>query len=211
MPVRTELTRPWPAIRTGETLSYGGSQNWFPNENFQRCGCGIVAAADTLLYLSGQTELTHEEYMAHVNALRKYFPLIPRRGIDGVRLAIGLNACFRARGLRVRAGWSASGVKFWGRLERQLSNDLPAIVAIGPNFPKVWGAERLPLYRRTAEGGYAEAECTKGHFLTVTGLDADWMRVSSWGREFYIARSTYDGYMRRQGALFTNLLSLERK
>ena len=209
--MRTELKRPWPRVRTGETLSCGGSQNWFPDENFRRCGCGVVACADTLLYLTGRSGLPREEYMRYVNSLRRYFPLIPRRGIDGVRLAIGFNACLRQNGVNVRAGWSASGGKFWNRLTAQLESDLPAIVAVGPNFPRVWGAEQLPLYRKAEDGRYVEAARTKGHFLTVTGLDGEWMRVSSWGRELYIERRAYHSYMRRQGALFTNLLYLERK
>ena len=208
--MRTELKRPYPAIRTGASLSCGGSQNWFPDENFRLCGCGVIACADVLLYLTGQTELTREEYFAHVAALRKYFPLIPRRGIDGVRLAVGFNLCARRMGVNARAGWSASGAKFWMRLERQLKNDLPAIISIGPNFPRVWGNERLPLYRKT-EDGFAEAGRTKGHFLTVIALDDEWMEVSSWGQQLYLKRSSYTDYMRRQGALLTNLLFLERK
>ena len=208
--MRTELKRPYPAIRTGASLSCGGSQNWFPDENFRLCGCGVIACADVLLYLSGQTELTREDYFAHVAALRRCFPLIPRRGIDGVRLAVGFNLCARRLGVDARAGWSASGAKFWARLERQLQNDLPAIISIGPNFPRVWGDERLPLYRKTVDG-YAEAGRTKGHFLTVLALDDDWMEVSSWGQRLYLERRAYADYMRRQGALLTNLLFLERK
>ena len=208
--MRTELKRPYPAIRTGALLSCGGSQNWFPDENFRFCGCGVIACADVLLYLTGQTELSREEYFAHIAALRKFFPLIPRRGIDGVRLAMGFNLCARRLGVDARAGWSASGTKFWSRLERQLQNDLPAIISIGPNFPRVWGDERLPLYRKTAEG-YAEAGRTKGHFLTVIALDDERLEVSSWGQRLYLERRAYADYMRRQGALLTNLLFLERK
>ena len=209
--MRIELKRPYPAIRTGTTLSCGGNQGWFPDENFRRCGCGVIACADVLLYLSGQSELTREEYLRYVHSLRKYFPLIPRRGIDGVRLAVGLSICLRQRGVNVRAGWSASGVRFWRRLETMLSADLPAIIAIGPNFPRVWGNERLPLYRKTENGGFVESERTKGHFLTVIALDDEWMEVSSWGRRLYLRRGSYADYMRRQGALFTNLLYLEQK
>lgn len=208
--MRIELKRPWPGIRTGTQRSCGGSQNWFQDENFRRCGCGVIACADTLLYLTGQDGLPREEYICYVNSLRKYFPLLPGRGIDGVRLAAGFNACLRKSGLRVRAGWSASGTKFWDRLAELLSHDLPAIIAIGPNFPRIWGAERLPLYRRTEDGGYIEAERTKGHFLTVLALDDAWMEVSSWGRRFWIERSAYADYMHRQGALFTNLLYLRK-
>ena len=37
------------------------------------------------------------------------------------------------------------------------------------------------------------------------------MEVSSWGWRLYLERRAYADYMRRQGALLTNLLFLERK
>ncbi len=206
-----ELKRPYPRVRMGEELSCGGSQNWFDDANFRACGCGVVACADTLLYLRGQGELTRGDYMLYVNQLRRRFPLIPGRGIDGVRLALGLNACFRAEGLALRASWSVSGGRFWDRLAEQLEEDLPAIIAIGPNFPKLWGREELTLYVRTPAGAYEPSARTNAHFLAATGLDGAWMRVSSWGRELWISREEYGRYMKRQGALFTNLLRVRKK
>lgn len=208
--MRFELKRPWPQMRAGYELSCGGDQNWFPDAIFRSCGCGVVACADVLLYLRGIRSLTRQEYIDYVNSLRRRFPLIPYRGIDGVRLALGLNACFRREGLRLRAHWRLSGAKYWDRLAEMLADDLPAIVSVGPNFPRLWGKERLPLYRRT-ESGFAPASGVKAHFLTVTALDDEWMRVSSWGRELYIERAAYADYMRRQGALLTNLVYLERR
>lgn len=207
-----ELKRPYPRVWDGARLSYGGSQHWFAEETMRRCGCGVVACADALLYLTGRGELPMEEYRDYANHLRRYFPLIPRRGIDGVRLALGFNACLRGNGLPVRARWCASGERFWPRLSEMLDADLPAVVAIGPNFPRFWDAKTLTLYRETPEGGYAPDSATKAHFVTVTGLDEAWMRVSSWGRRLYVGRAAYERYMReRSGALFTNLLYLKRK
>lgn len=202
---------PYPCIRSNGADSYGGNQGWFADDaNFRACGCGVIAGADVLLYLSGRRELTREEYFRFVGSLRRYFPLIPRRGIDGLRLALGLNGCFRRRRLPYRCGWSVSGARFWERLEGMLADDLPAITAIGPNFPRVWGREELTLYRRNGAGGYAVSEQTRGHFLTVTGLDEEWMEVSSWGRRLFLRRSDYAAYMRRNGPMFTNLLFMER-
>ncbi len=207
--MRFELKRPWPGMRAGNVISCGGNQDWFPDRNFRACGCGVVACADVLLYLRRVQGMTQADYMDYVNSLRRSFPLIPYRGIDGVRLVLGLNACFRREGLRVRAHWRLSGAKFWDRLARMLADDLPAIVSVGPNFPRIWGKEQLPLYRRTGSG-FERTSGAKAHFLTVTALDDEWMRVSSWGRELYIERRAYADYMRRQGALFTNLVYLER-
>lgn len=206
-----ELKRPYPCIRSGEAGSCGGNQGWFADENFRRCGCGVIACADTLLYLRGQTALPREEYIDYVNSLRKYFPLIPRRGIDGVRLAMGMNAAMARAALPLRAGWSASGPRFWGRLAAMLADDLPAILSVGPNFPRVWGAEGLALYGRTEDGRYVGAGRIRAHFLTATGLDDERIRVSSWGQELYIERAAYERYMRESStALLTNLLQLRR-
>ena len=206
-----ELKRTYPCVQYAGGSSCGGNQNWFADENFRRCGCGVIACADTLLYLRGREALSREEYIDYVNSLRKYFPLIPRRGIDGVRLAIGMNVCLRRAGLPLRAGWSASGRRFWDRLAAMLEDDIPAILSVGPGFPRVWSAEGLPLYRREEDGGYAGAGGARAHFLTATGLDGAWIRVSSWGRELYIERAAYERYMRvNSTALLTNLLQLRR-
>ena len=206
-----ELKRPYPRVQYGEMSSCGGDQNWFPDANFRRCGCGVVACADTLLYLRGRTELPQEEYIRYVNSLRKYFPLIPYNGIDGVRLAIGMNMCLRRAELSLRALWSASGQRFWDRLEAMLADDLPVILSVGPNFPRVWGTEGLALCRGTEDGGYVGAGCVRAHFLTATGLDSERIRVSSWGQEFTIERAAYERYMRVSStALLTNLLQLRR-
>lgn len=206
-----ELKRPYPRVRNGEGSSCGGDQNWFADANFRRCGCGVVACADTLLYLRGQTRLPREEYMNYVNSLRRYFPLVPYRGIDGVRLAIGMNMCLRRAGLSLRAGWSASERRFWDRLAAMLADDLPAILSVGPGFPRVWSTEALTLYRRTEDGRYVAANRARAHFLTATGLDGERIRVSSWGRELYIERAAYERYMRENSAaLLTNLLQLRR-
>ena len=206
-----ELKHPYLCVRDGEAASCGGDQNWFADANFRRCGCGVIACADTLLYLRGYAALTREEYIDYVNFLRRYFPLIPRRGIDGVRLAIGMNACLARADLPLRAGWSASGRKFWDRLAAMLADDLPAVLSVGPNFPRVWGAEELALCRRTEDGHYAGAGRVKAHFLTATGLDDERIRVSSWGQELYIERAAYERYMRESStALLTNLLQLRR-
>jgi len=206
---RTELTRPYPQVRMGAEVSYGGSQNWFPGKSFVACGCGVIACADTLLYLTGRDGLTREEYLCYVNLLRVFFPLIPYRGIDGARLALGMNLCLRRAGLPLRALWCVSDARFWERVEAQLSDDLPAVISVGPNFPIVWGKERVTLYRRT-EDEFVPAERTKGHFLTATGLDDEWLRVSTWGSERYIRRVELDRYRKTQGAVFTNLLRLRR-
>ena len=96
-------------------------------------------------------------------------------------------------------------------MEDMLSRDLPVILSVGPNFPAFWHNNRLPFYTRNADGAYRKAASTKGHFVTATGIDADWVRISSWGREYYINRAEYEQYTRENSySVFNNLLYLRR-
>ena len=45
------LRHPFISVLVGSGPSYGGGQQFSDNHMISRCGCGIIAAADTLLYL----------------------------------------------------------------------------------------------------------------------------------------------------------------
>ena len=47
-----ELKHPYISVDYGGARSYGGRQQSDGSRSMQKCGCGIVAAADVLLYLS---------------------------------------------------------------------------------------------------------------------------------------------------------------
>ena len=204
------LRRPYPRIIGPEGASCGGNQNWFSSKNFRRCGCGVIACADTLLYLSGRQEMNREAYLSYVEGLKKYFPLIPGRGIDGLRLALGMDLLLRREDRGLHARWCASGKRFWPRVEELLSADRPAILSVGPSLPRLWSGETVGLYSRKTDA--APAERTRAHFLTAIALDGEWVEVSSWGRRLYIRRKELDAYRSGPGApLLTNLLYLTDK
>ena len=190
--------------------SFGGSQSWLRGRTERDFGCGLIACADVLLYLTGRTELTREEYLEFVRQCKRYFPQLPRMGIDGLRLAWGINRCFARQGLDRRAHWCAAGSQFWPRIEQMLSRDCPAVIAIGPNFPLLWQKNELPLYRRTPEGAYVVDSRVKGHYVTVTALDEQRAEVSSWGRRLYIDRQEFDSYVKKHSIwLLCNILYIE--
>ena len=170
MPV---LKKPFPAVKAGSAVSYGGNQMQSTQAIIRKCGCGPVAALDLIRYLSSRendSSLSLEQYNRLLSEVcRQYFPLIPPFGINGVAFVLGLNRFLRDRGLPYRAFWMLSGSQLWRRVETMLSDDLPVILSIGPNFPAFWQNNRLPLYTRSPEGNYHKAALTKGHFVTVTG------------------------------------------
>ena len=142
---------------------------------------------------------------------KRYFPLVRPFGINGLLLAAGMNRLLRRYRLPYRAFWAISGRKFWSRVEELLCQDLPVIFSVGPNFPAVWQKHRLTFYRKTAEGLYIPASSAKSHYITATGIDSEWLRISSWGTEYYINRKEYDEYIRKYStAIVSNILMLRR-
>lgn len=189
--------------------SFGGSQSWLSSRTERDFGCGLIACADVLLYLTGRTELTREEYLAYVRQYKRYFLQLPRMGIDGLRLAWGINRCFAREGIARHARWCAAGAQVWPRIGQMLAQDCPTVIAIGPNFPLLWQKHELPLYRRTLEGYVVDCR-VKGHYVTVTALDERYAEVSSWGRRLYIDRQEFEDYVKKHSIwLFCNILYIE--
>lgn len=209
------LRSPFPRVRRDNQIAYGGNQMWSEKKLIRSVGCGPVAALDLLRYLSGETgrePLPLAEYDGALTELcRRYFPLIPGHGINGVMLAIGLNRLFRRRGLPYRAAWAFSGDRLWERVREMLERDVPVILSIGPNFPLIWRKDRLPFYSRRADGNFVRSSSAKSHYVTVTGLDDSWVRISSWGREFFLNRQEYDAFVKQHSTpLFSNILYVKR-
>ncbi|MBR5094959.1 MAG: hypothetical protein IK095_07680 [Oscillospiraceae bacterium] len=209
-----ELKRPYIRVRRGAATSYGGCQMWSEDKNIRKCGCGPVAALDLVLYLSGRQgqPIPLEDYDRDLRFLcRHFFPLIPSSGINGILLAIGLDRLFRHYRLPYRAFWAVSGPRFWDRVQELLAQDIPAIISVGPNFPFLWGKKKLRFYRKAHDGSLVPAASTVAHYVTVTGIEDDLMRISSWGVEYYIERKEYEEYVRRHSAaLVSNVLMVRR-
>ena len=208
------LKKTYLQVENGGHLSYGGCQMRSDQAAIRKCGCGPVAALDLLHYLTdaeGCAPLPSAQYNEELRFLcRRYFPLIPNSGINGLMLCIGVNRLFRDRGLPYRTVWAASGEKLWERIREMLEHDLPVILSVGPNFPAVWEKEKLRFYIRHPNGCFRPAVSTRSHYISVTGMDDDWLRISSWGREYYISRREYEEYVRRHSAyLFSNILYIQ--
>lgn len=208
------LSKNYVQIERNGRLSYGGSQMWSDNQTVKVCGCGPVAVLDTLLYLTNRQDrsMSLEEYNRSLEQMSKrYFPLVRPFGINGLMLAAGMNRLLRKYRLPYRAFWAVSGRKFWSRVEELLRQDLPVIFSVGPNFPAVWQKNRLTFYRKTRDGAYIPSSSAKSHYITATGIDEEWLRISSWGTEYYINRKEYDEYIRKHSTpIVSNILMLRR-
>ena len=223
----TALSHPLPVIVDGDRRCFGGSQMLLPRKSIRDTGCGLISSANLLTYLTRFHDLRDGLFdrfsrmdsipladfnRACMHICRGFLRPLPHVGMTGTAVAAGLNREFRRRDIPYRARWCFRGDKLWARMEAMLREDLPVILAIGPNLPRFWRRKKLILYRLDRDGEYTPAVRTNAHFVTVTAMDDAWLTVSSWGRRYYISRAEYEEYAKKySSSWFSNLLLLEKK
>lgn len=213
-----ELSHPWTAVLEPGRTTWGGSQRLDPDPILRKCGCGVIAALDTLIYLhrhrpgfaqplfralSAKGGVSGTAYHQWTDTLRRrYFPLFPPFGVNGWTLAAGLNRYCRDNRLPLRARWGTG--RLWETMAAQLAADLPVILCIGTCLP----GRKLTLYVQK-DGLWKPGTTVSAHFVTVTAMDDAWLTVSSWGRQYGIRRAEFDQYVRSaSGPLLSNILVL---
>lgn len=200
-------------IETQTEISYGGNQKWFPYSFLKKSGCGVIGAANVILYLKGKRTITRMEYMDTAKELWKYYlPVLPGLGMNGLILTLGMNRYFRRNALPYRAYWKVSGKKLLQRIDQQLADDIPVILSIGPDFPKLWERHSLQLYERVQNARLIPAVKTRAHYVTVTGREGQWLRISSWGKEYYLNLKEFQTYIQMYNtSLVSNILYVSKK
>ncbi len=223
-----ELKSSYVSVNYDRAESYGGNQRRSADPVIKKCGCGIVAALDTLLYLcysrrwscvlepgeiTESGPIPHELYEESLAALKKnYFPVMYPLGTNGFALALGMNRFFKKHCLPFHASWYAAGRRLWERMGAMLSHDIPVIVAVGQNFPRFWERKGVSLQIMDSNGSPKPGASARAHFVTVTGLDTDWMQLSSWGVKYVAKRSDFMRYaLKNSSPLLCGMLYIEKK
>lgn len=180
----------------------------------QQVGCGVIAAVDFLLYFSlHKNKIREENYLRYVNYVRhRYLPLIPKFGMPGYLLPIGLNRYFRKNRLPYRAVWGSQPSKIFSSIEEMLAQDMPVIFSVGPDFPLFFRKHYVNLYRQISDKTKEKQAVNKvrAHFMVITGMDKTWMEVSSWGKEYYISREEYAAHARKYSTYLTSNICMIR-
>lgn len=202
------LKRSFLQVEARHGMSFGGNQAWFPYKFLKKTGCGVISAANVLLYRKGKQQISETEYMDFAKHLWKYYlPVIPGFGMNGLTLMLGMNRYFYRNQLPYKAWWKISGKKMLNRIDWMLEQDFPVILSVGPNFPKFWGKQKLNLYVKQEAETYRPAVKTTAHFVTVTGREGQWLRISSWGKEYYLNVREYQEYVKTySSSLVSNIL-----
>ena len=200
-------------IHTQTGPIYGGNQNLFPDRKLSGFGCGLIVAADVSLYLQGRTSFRRlADYVEYVREIERDFFYLPRLGMNGIMLALGMNRVCRRQNLPYRAHWHLlpMGQADLQVMRSMLRQQIPVILAIGPNFPHILGQEKVKLYQKKRQGQLAVASNVQKHFLTITEITEDgWMKVSSWGKIYYLSWEEVLTYARKKSMpFFTNYLQI---
>ena len=209
--MRYELRHPFMEVEGDGQTTSGGSQRRGRPEHMRRWGCGVFGAADFLFYMSlyhrgykvglfadapADGHVTLDWYNDRIDRLRRgYLPVLPHHGINGLGLAMGLNAYFRKYDLPLRARWGVLPKNFWQEIDHQLQMDRPVIISVGNNFPKVWEKNKLNFYSDPDYTIGKPIARTMAHYVTVTGSDPEWLRISSWGKQYYINKAEYCAFI----------------
>jgi hypothetical protein len=179
----------------------------------RKYGCGVVGVSDVLLYLGmHRTEyetdlfygmlredgcLSYPRYERYLRKMhRRYLPVIPGFGIPGFYLPVAINHYFRHYRMELRADWCVRLGPLLDRIKEMLGQDMPVILAIGPNRPFILKKKNLTLYR-LENGTCVPAAEVRAHFVVVTGIVGDYLQISSWGKEYYISWPEYQKYVRK--------------
>ncbi len=196
-------------------ISYGGNQNFWKDNTMRGYGCGVIAVANLLVYknLVPNLETTGKsisktDYMNICELLKKrYLPIIPYFGINGIELSIGVNAYFVTHGIDLAASWYVPSKRLFTEIAKMLEDDLPVIISAGPDFPRVWKRDRLNLYDANSE----KASSCRAHYMTVTAMDDKTLTVSSWGRKYYIDKSEFSEYVKSSSNAYLSSILKIRK
>lgn len=207
------LQYPFIKIKGKNGDSFGGNQAWFSYEFLKNAACGVISATDLLLHLEGKGEMTEPEYMEFARRIwLSYLPVIPGFGMNGLTLMAGINRYFRKYKFPYKAFWGISGKKMLSRIDRMISEDIPVILSVGPNFPNIFGKNKLNFYRKADDQTYVPAAKIKAHYVTVTGRDGIYLQISSWGKEYYIDIREYREYVKHYSSpLLSNIICISRK
>jgi hypothetical protein len=219
------LQNPYISVTGPNGNTYGGNQQQCKNKTLKRCGCGLVAALDTLIYLGKYNPSVYlpeckalplpvpqEKYEQLLGSLcRAYLPVLYPFGMNGVCLAAGVNLFFLRHSIPLKARWGISGAQMKKRIAEMISADIPVILAVGPNFPKFWQRKNAS-FRLSPVDGFTSSVGTRAHFVTVTGIDDSWLEISSWGCKYYLSFQELERYSREcSNSLLCNILYIEQK
>ena len=181
------MSRPPKIIDRNGSASFGGSQMWLPDKMLLNSGCGVIAGLDAIMRLKGEESLPKDDYINRFFDAKDYIrPIIvsknrePRNifgheflgslGVSASRFKKGIKKLAAKEGLKIRL--KPFRFKWWEKIPKYLESGDPLVMLITAPFNNV---------TVVSPSGYKNM-CGY-HWVTITGIEGDTLKVSSWGWE----------------------------
>ena len=198
--------------------SFGGNQGWFSGDKFgnlSRQGCGVIAAVDTLLYLSGCYDNSFEKYSHEVDGFcqnrrlaKLFMKEISFRKYDNFSFAIGilpiqisgfLNRQMKSAGRKIHFKWNGihGHRDLFFKMKSMISRNIPVIWSLYSH------GKQIKLYVKNPADRFVYSGITvNNHYVTATAVyeacSKEYPRmieISSWGKRYYIDFDEYLEYV----------------
>ncbi len=187
----------------------------------------------TALAINKEDRIHASDYTAYLRLINNDYTKTRRYlAVLGPVAASAINSYSKIYGLGLKASWkwNLNYYDMYNLIEEMLQKDIPVILSIGPNTPNLWGKEGIPFYELKEIDYHEPREDTEekpeemskpyyyhavkqrisGHYVTVTALIKDevtdriMLRISSWGKQYYINYEEYWDYIENVGGSFTS-------
>ena len=182
-------------ILDGAKEFHGGNQSNF-GKNAARSGCGMIAACDMLLFLTGRRSLSAEEYRRFVESACSSFFYRYNLNLFGVT-ARRIVKYLGEKGFMFRfvPKRKLKGAVLEQYISESLDSGIPVIARIGLNQKKLHYKITYPVSGKYSQGSMS------WHYITLTGLEKDTVFFSSWGGKGEMLLSDLQLYMGIMGGI----------
>lgn len=180
----------------------------------------------TKIAIKGST-INQIDYMGYIITVNKTYTKAKKHlGVLGPKLASAINSYFKYAGINYKARWamSLSSTEMLSKIIEMLEKDIPVILSVGPNTPNIRGKDEINLYTSFAQSNddyivsgnelnqYKLQGTVNRHYMVITELIKNnstsnndiMLKVSSWGKDYYINYDEYRGYVEDIGGKITS-------
>ena len=184
-------------------------------------------------FIMNEDKINFVDYVPYLRTINDEYTKTRRYlAVLGPTVASAINSYSNHYGLGLKATWkwSLNYYDMYELIEDMLWKDIPVILAIGPNTPNLRGTKGIPFYELKEidyqepkeDNSDASEEVSKpyyyhavkqninGHYVMVTALIKDevtgriMLRISSWGKQYYINYEEYRDYVDNVGGKITS-------
>lgn len=217
----------------GGDQNWFSTERWMSRDyQIHKWGCGVIAMGDLFLYLAksnrmyatgaaslariSRTVLDWEDYKKYILYLYNTFAsVMPGSGMNGFALASSVRRYCVKYQIPMTIAWKGfmDDQTMLRVIRKMLKENLPVVLSIGPNTPLVFRKKGIPFYVLSEKNEFilSGSQTVHQHFVMITGIvylkhGKIMLKLSSWGKEYYLDYQEYRTYISEEGDTITSSL-----